>query len=247
MGKEIYRTQPPEEEAITDGSWIETFSGAHVTPLNPKPDMIFMVDIVHALSNICRFTGHSKVFYSVAQHSILVSRLVSKTFIKEALLHDAAEAYLCDIARPVKRQIPAYGSIENHLKQIIFHKFNVTPYEHRSSSPEVSEADNTALIYEAAVLGLKWGIERLTPRIVLAIETAYADTACDYWPMPNDYMSPQQAESQYLKVIRDNFDISEQDFYGQLLHADNKRRMGGAHEAAGGKEKFLPSDGAFSS
>src|SRR5271156_4912831 len=84
----------------SDSAWIQTFTGKKFYPFNPKPQDIDIRDIAHALSNICRFTGHTKRFYSVAEHSRNVAKLVPAHMKLQALLHDASEAYLCDIARP---------------------------------------------------------------------------------------------------------------------------------------------------
>lgn len=92
---------------------IYTFSGRIIRPLDPNPDDIALEDIAHALSNQCRFTGHTRNFYSVAEHCILATALVARDQRLETLLHDASEAYLADIARPVKK---APGFAETYLK-----------------------------------------------------------------------------------------------------------------------------------
>lgn len=84
------------------GDFIYTYTGVKFYPLDPRPEDINIEDIAHALSNICRFTGHCKEFYSVAQHSILASELATPENKMWALLHDASEAYLCDVPRPLK-------------------------------------------------------------------------------------------------------------------------------------------------
>ena len=84
-------------------SAIVTYTGRVIEPLNPDPARICIEDIAHALSNQCRFTGHTKEFYSVAQHSVHCADLVPEEDQLWALLHDASEAYLADIARPVKK------------------------------------------------------------------------------------------------------------------------------------------------
>ena len=88
-------------EFCNDGVFV-TNSGILVNILHPTPQMIEIEDIAHALSNICRYGGHSKKFYSVAQHSLFVCLLAPKHLKKEALLHDAAEAYTGDVVKPLK-------------------------------------------------------------------------------------------------------------------------------------------------
>lgn len=132
--------------------WIQTYSGLKVFPLDPKPNQICIEDIAHALSNICRFTGHTRDFYSVAQHSVMVASNVSNASCFWGVLHDASEAYLCDIARPVKIQpeLKAYREAEDRLMAVICKKFGLP----REMPDEVRLADRRALRTEARDLGL---------------------------------------------------------------------------------------------
>lgn len=82
--------------------WIQTYSGRAFFPLAPQAGMIRIEDIAHALALKCRFTGHTRDFYSVAQHSVLVSYEVTPAAALWGLLHDAGEAYLPDVAAPIK-------------------------------------------------------------------------------------------------------------------------------------------------
>jgi hypothetical protein len=83
-------------------TWMQTFTGKRVDPLNMQPADIAIIDIAKALGNICRFGGHTRRFYSVAEHSIEVANLVEDKYKLPALLHDAQEAYIGDIIRPIK-------------------------------------------------------------------------------------------------------------------------------------------------
>lgn len=98
-----------KEVTMTQEIWMHTYTGRRYTPLAPKIEDIDIVDIAHALSHTCRFGGHSRDFYSVAQHCFVASLIVPKEYALWALLHDAAEAYVGDIIRPIK-----YGSCELH-------------------------------------------------------------------------------------------------------------------------------------
>lgn len=94
---------------------IRTVTGKFVNVFEPTPDMFCIEDIAHALSNQCRFGGHLPKFYSVAQHSILCAEYVKPEHKLAALMHDASEAYLLDIPRPIKLKLVGYAEIEHNL------------------------------------------------------------------------------------------------------------------------------------
>mgnify|MGYP001559297552 CR=1 FL=1 len=162
--------------------WIETYSGIKFFPLAPKIEDINIVDIAHALSNICRFNGHSSYFYSVAQHSVLVSLIAEKdNYSREiqlqCLLHDAAECYFADISSPVKKSIKnKIHPIETKLESIIAKKYGVLyPF-----SDKVKEMDLKALATEARFLEFKhiedWKIiKNITPVLDLDFECLYPE------------------------------------------------------------------------
>lgn len=125
-------------------STIQVISGQYIDPLNPDTERINIEDIAHALSNVCRFTGHVREFYSVAQHSVLVSYVVPKEFALAGLMHDASEAYLADIASPVKPHLSSYYDIEEALMSVIAEKFGFDWPMH----PEVRKADLILLATE---------------------------------------------------------------------------------------------------
>lgn len=125
---------------------IQLNSGAHFSFLEPGP--ISIHDIAHGLSNICRFTGQCRTFYSVAQHSVLVSHLVPKYFALWGLLHDAVEAVCGDVSSPLKHLIPEYKVIENRCEAVILKHFGV----HMPMPPEVKHADRVALCTEQRYL-----------------------------------------------------------------------------------------------
>ncbi len=110
---------------ISKRAWIYTNSGNMFDLSDPTPEMIKIEDIAHALSHICRYTGHVKEFYSVALHSLIVSEIVPAEFALEGLLHDAAEAYLNDISAPLKTLLPDYRDIETRVESVIAKKFQL--------------------------------------------------------------------------------------------------------------------------
>lgn len=123
---------------------IRTFSGFYVNVFEPTPEMFCIDDIAHALSMQCRFGGHLPQFYSVAQHSVMCSLEVQPEFALQALMHDASEAYLLDIPRPIKQRIPDYKRIENDLMDVLANVFGFDWPE----SPLVKAADEKLLQLE---------------------------------------------------------------------------------------------------
>ena len=153
-------------------SYFRSHSGKHVHTLSPAPGEIDIDDIARALSHICRFLGHTEEFYSVAQHSVLVSLLVPRADAMWGLLHDAAEAYLGDLPRPVKSapQMEVYRVTEDRLLACVAVKFGLVPQMPES----VKRADKVMLATEfcdlTTVDDLDWivaecGVEPLDHRM----------------------------------------------------------------------------------
>ena len=107
-------------------NWTQTISGIAFDLDNPEPSMIDLHDIAHALAHQCRYAGHTRQFYSVAEHSVFVSRYVPPEDAAWALLHDAAEAYVTDLPQPVKRMLPDYAAIEERVMRIIAQRFGLS-------------------------------------------------------------------------------------------------------------------------
>lgn len=147
------------------GDWLQTASGKAFYPADPRPEDINIHDIAHALAHLCRFGGHSRHFYSVAEHSVLVSQCVPAPWALEALLHDATEAYVVDVPRPVKRALgESYARLEAGVWAAIAKRFNL-PEEMPAC---VKEADNAVLMAERAALldhvpGWGHGLEHVQP------------------------------------------------------------------------------------
>lgn len=128
------------------GSWIQTFTGRQFWPIDPSPDDVDINDIAHALSMQCRFTGHSRAFYSVAEHSVRVSHACDPKDALWGLLHDAAEAYLVDLAAPIKRQpeLAGYSVLEKAIMGAVCARFHIDPKQPES----VTRADLVLLATE---------------------------------------------------------------------------------------------------
>lgn len=127
---------------------IQTRRGRVVDLATFKEEDIDLDDIVHALSNITRFTGHCRVPYSVAQHSVIVSRSCPDPHKAWGLMHDASEAYLGDVSRPLKSMLPDYQEIEERVMKVIARRFNL-PWP---MPKEVKVADMAALVSEKNIL-----------------------------------------------------------------------------------------------
>jgi hypothetical protein len=112
-------------------TWLLTATGKHFVYADPRPEMIDIRDIARALSREARFNGHASGFYSVAQHSIMVSNIVPEEYALEALLHDASEAYLKDIPRPLKALLPDYKAIEARVDAVVREKFGLPKQKSR--------------------------------------------------------------------------------------------------------------------
>lgn len=102
-------------------TFITTYTGRRFYPLDPNPSDVCIEDIAHALAMICRFCGHTREFYSVAEHSVHVSRIVPPEYALAGLLHDASEAYIADVSAPLKRseEMRPYRNAEAYLQRVI--------------------------------------------------------------------------------------------------------------------------------
>ena len=127
------------------GDWAQTYTGKQFWPLDPLAREVDLKDIAHSLGYQCRFNGHCLQFYSVAQHSVLVSRLVSREQSLAALFHDAAEAYTGDLIRPLKKFLPKeFKQMESQIELAIYEAFEIK----NVNEEEIKLADNIALMTE---------------------------------------------------------------------------------------------------
>src|ERR1700676_677277 len=128
------------------GSAIRTYTGALFSFEYPEKSPISIKDIGHSLSLMCRFAGHCKKFYSVAEHSVRVSEIVPPEHALWGLMHDAGESYCVDVPRPLKHMagMESYRAHEKRVMGAICAWFHMDPTE----PPEVKTADNTMLVTE---------------------------------------------------------------------------------------------------
>lgn len=172
---------------VEDG-WMETYSGQQFFFLNPRQDSILIEDVAHALSNLCRYGGHSRRFYSVAEHCLLLSghvELMRPDDVQtqlDALMHDATEGYLVDMPRPIKHVLKDYKRIEDGLAVAIAQRFGLSSPMDRL----IHEADSRILRDERMQVmsdsGNNWGTDSLQA-LGVTIE----------------FLSPWEAERRFLK------------------------------------------------
>lgn len=138
MKFDVNEILPGDRVSARLGDWIQTYGGNQFWPLDPHPTEVCILDIAHSLSHQCRYNGHCERFYSVAEHCVWVSYHVPEEHALWGLLHDASEAYLCDIPRPLKPYLASYKEIEATVMKAVAMRFHLPLVE----PPEVKEIDN---------------------------------------------------------------------------------------------------------
>lgn len=170
----------------THNDCIETFTGIYIRPFDPDPDKFDIRDIAHALANKCRYTGHVARFFSVAEHSVLMAlhfmNIGEYELAYDALMHDASEAYLPDVARPMKRHVPELMKIEDRMQRRLAERFGFRWPFHK----EIHEADRACCMAEARVL-MRSGGEGWQLR-------------CEPLDVEIDCLTPEQAEEAFLAM-----------------------------------------------
>lgn len=130
------------------GEWMQTYTGRQFWPLDPDPAAIFIEDIAHSLSLTCRYAGHVRRFYSVAEHSVHLAMHADEPDRRWALLHDASEAYIVDVPRPLKPFLPGYREAEAAVMLAVCERFGL-PLEMPAG---VKDLDDRILVDERAAL-----------------------------------------------------------------------------------------------
>ena len=143
LGSDTYNNRPPD--TTRKGNWMQTVSGRMFWPIDPRADEVALEDIAHSLAMQGRFAGHARRFYSIAEHSVYVSRMVTnKADRLHALLHDASEAYVIDVPRPLKPFLANYREIEDNVWFAIADHFGIN----REMPASIKLADNSVLLAE---------------------------------------------------------------------------------------------------
>ena len=173
-------------------TWIQTYTGRRFDILDPRPEDVCLEDIAHALSMQCRFNGHCREFYSVGEHSVRVARILPPELQAHGLLHDAAEAYIGDMVRPLKQLLPAFADVERNIMLTVNFRFFGCSYPTDAAKAEIKRADNTMLATEARDLMADppddWGLtaepveRRITPWSARLAEAEFLDAAA--WMLP---------------------------------------------------------------
>ena len=174
-------------------TWIQTYTGRKFWPLDPKPEDVHILDIAHALSMKCRYSGHCKRFYSIAEHSCHVHDVLTGKALEQSpiikmwgLLHDAGEAYLCDVPRPVKPELKGFKRLERNIQEVVARKFGLYSL---GFFPEVSVADNAMLHAEYLQ-----NMQQLR-ELVWEVPEPPADVKLGYW-------YPDRAKREFMARFR---------------------------------------------
>lgn len=152
-----------ENPDLVSNPSIQTYSGEMFNIFDPDPSQILVEDIAHSLSMICRYGGHARRFYSVAEHCVLLALHFESQnrhdLARAALLHDATEAYMGDLVRPIKLKMDLYREVEDNLQRMIFMRFGLPP----EMPGEVKDADLRICNDERSVLMVPrtWTIDDL--------------------------------------------------------------------------------------
>lgn len=130
------------------GLKIKTFSGLWIDPMDPNPADVALVDVAHGLALTCRFAGHVRVPYSVAEHCVRMSHAVPEDLALDALVHDCAEAYITDLSAPIKRrpEMQVFRDAEDRLEAVIREALKLDGPEH---DPRIKPYDEAMFVSEA--------------------------------------------------------------------------------------------------
>jgi hypothetical protein len=170
------------------GDWMQTFTGKRFYLLDPQPEDIDIIDIAHALSMTCRYGGHTEKFYSVAEHSFLISRALPQPLKLAGLLHDSAEAYVGDVISPVKPKLNGFKDLENKILSVICEKYGCLNF---IGNHLIKKADFDILKNEHE--------QAMKPGVEWSYQGDGMDVMIEFW-------NPEEAKRRFLaefKIVRD--------------------------------------------
>lgn len=162
------------------GDWIQTATGKQFWPIDPRPHEVCIEDIAHALSMLCRFGGHCRRFYSVAEHSVLLARAATAGNKLWALMHDASEAYLVDVPRPLKPFLTGYREAEDKIMRAVAVKFHL-----RLDMPEEVKRLDVAILMDEMLQNMA------APPARWSTDTQPIGIKLQFW-------SPERAREEFL-------------------------------------------------
>jgi hypothetical protein len=177
----------PSLAPVRKGDWMQTYTGRAFWPLDPRADELDIRDIAHGLSMQCRYGGHCLDFYSVAEHCVLMARFAPSGLELATLMHDATEAYLADVIRPLKRHLANYKTVEAELEQVIAQRYGL-PWP---MPPEVKRLDERIVADEKE--------QAMAPA---PLPWAEWDNNSLPLGVPLQFWSPKVAEEQFLRAFR---------------------------------------------
>lgn len=191
-------------EQQRNGDWMQTYTGKQFWPVDPLPEEIDIRDIAHGLSLMCRYNGHCERFYSVAEHCCHLYDYASDDNKLWALLHDASEAYIADIIRPVKPFLSNYIELENNLMDTICIRYDLP----LTMPKEVKDLDNRILVDEMT--------QNLKPPV-------------KPWNIPNtplgvklEFWTPEEAEREFLSRFDKSYSFMIK-FFNLSYKPDNEK------------------------
>jgi len=178
---------------IKEDAWIQSFGGYKLKPFNLDSRTVSLKDIAHSLSMLCRFGGHIREFYSIAQHSVHVADILhtdgqGNRIALIGLLHDASEYALMDLPRPIKKVLPEYIAAEEKLSYALYEVFGVSKEVVDLTKDVVKWADNVALVWEAKNLLGGPPIDNWTEHYEVGEPPCF----------PENSLPPKEAEEQFL-------------------------------------------------
>lgn len=217
----------------TSTDFIEVFTGRAFYPLEPKQEDLTVIDVAHALSLQCRYAGHTKFFYSTAQHSCLITDIAenegaSPDDLLKLLMHDAPEAYLVDVPRPVKQYMPEFRKWDKKINDVIYtwlgYPGGAIPAMQDSLDSRIIRNERRDLMFKSKHV---WGVDTLEPLGLPTIrawssekaERLFIQKFNKYWSMIHGKQAVWDVDELYYATEKPKV-ISSVEFWGKPLRVD---------------------------